>query len=118
MEDSDMRTSSSTPQSSCTRIFLLMALCALLAVAAALAEAPQAPATPQPVPSVAQFLATLSAGPSEAPASDLLPPAPRQLSTICHSNADCGPNELCCYPCGIPDCNFVCEKVKRCPAIP
>jgi hypothetical protein len=112
MEDSDMRTS-------CFRIVLLMALCTLcLVVAAALAGTPQAPAAPQPVPSVAQFLATLSAGPSEAPVTELLPPAPKLLSTICHTNADCGPNELCCYPCGIPDCNFVCEKVKRCPLLP
>jgi hypothetical protein len=113
MEDSDMRTASSTPQSSCTRIFLLMALCALFAVAAGLARAPQAAVTsqasvamPQVVPSVAQFLATLSDGSSNT------------VGQICHTNADCGLNELCCYPCGIPDCNFICEKVKRCPLIP
>lgn len=103
-------------RTSCFRIVLLMALCALFLVAAALAGTPQAPAAP--VPSVAQFLATLSAGPSEAPVTELLPPAPKLLSTICHTNADCGPNELCCYPCGIPDCNFICEKVKRCPLLP
>jgi hypothetical protein len=106
MEDSDMRTS-------CFRIFLLMTLCALFAVAAGLAQAPQAAATPQAsvampqvVPSVAQFLATLSGDSSTT------------VGQICHGNADCGPNELCCYPCGIPDCNFICEKVKRCPLIP
>lgn len=108
-----MRTSSSTPQASCTRIFLLMALCALFAVAPGLAQAPQAAVTsqasvamPQVVPSVAQFLATLSGGSSDT------------VGQICHTKADCGPNELCCYPCGIPDCNFICEKVKRCPLIP
>ncbi len=105
-------------RTSCFRIVLLMALCTLCLTAVALAGTPQAPAAPQPVPSVAQFLAILSAGPSEAPVTELLPPAPKLLSTICHTNADCGPGELCCYPCGIPDCNFVCEKVKRCPLIP
>jgi hypothetical protein len=106
MEDSDMRTS-------CFRIFLLMALCALFAVAAGLAQAPQAAVTPQAsvtmpqgAPSVAQFLATLSGDASNT------------AGQICHTNADCGLNELCCYPCGIPDCNFICEKVKRCPLIP
>jgi hypothetical protein len=113
MEDSDMRTSSSTPQSSCTRIFLLMALCALFAVATSFAQAPQGAAAsqattvavPQVVPSVAQFLATLSGGSSDT------------VGQICHTDADCGAHELCCYPCGIPDCNFVCEKVKRCPPV-
>jgi hypothetical protein len=114
-----MRTSSRpNPSRPCFHILLLLALCALFAVAA-LAETPQAPmAAAQPVPSVAQFLATLSAGPGEAPSTQLLPPSPKLLSTICHTDADCGPNELCCYPCGVPDCNFVCEKVKRCPLIP
>jgi hypothetical protein len=114
MEDSEMRTASSTPQSSCYRIFLLMALCALFAVATSFAQAPQAAAAPQAttvavpqvVPSVAQFLATLSGDSSDT------------VGQICHTNADCGPHELCCYPCGIPDCNFICERVKRCPLIP
>jgi hypothetical protein len=122
MEDLEMRTSSgSLPQSSsrhCFRILVLMALCALFAVAAGLAETPQAPAA-QVVPvSVADFLATLSSGPSEVPGTELLPPSPKLLSTICHTNADCARGQLCCYPCGIPDCNFVCMTVKRCPLIP
>jgi hypothetical protein len=123
MEDSEMRTSSGSipqfPPRPCFRILLLMALCALFAVTAGLAQTPQVPAaTAQAVPSVAEFLATLSNGPSEAPATEVLPPSPKLLSTICYSNADCGPGELCCYPCGIPDCNFVCMKVKRCPLYP
>ena len=100
-------------RTSCFRIFLLMALCTLCLVAAAPAQAPRVAVTPQAavalpqvVPSVAQFLATLSDGPTKT------------AGQICHTNADCGLNELCCYPCGIPDCNFVCEKVKRCPLIP
>jgi hypothetical protein len=110
MEDSEMR--------QCLRILLLTSLCALFALAAGLAQTPQAPAAPQAVPTVAQFLATLSTAPGEVPGASLLPPAPKLASTTCTSNADCGPNELCCYPCGIPDCNFVCMKVKRCPLYP
>ena len=94
------------------RILLLMALCALFAVAAGLAQAPQ------PVPlTTAEFLATL-ASPSDLPATELLPPTPKFLSTTFQTSADCARGELCCYPCGIPDCNFVCMRVKRCPLIP
>jgi hypothetical protein len=101
------------------RVLLLMALCALFAVAAGVAQAPQpSAATAQAVPTVAEFLATLSNNPGDLPGADLLPPSPKSLSTICHSRADCGPGQLCCYPCGIPDCNFVCMTVKRCPLIP
>ena len=100
------------------RILVLLTLWALLAVAAGLAQTPQPNPVPQAVPTVAQFLATLSATPGEAPGAGLLPPAPKLASTTCHTKADCSPGELCCYPCGIPDCNFVCMKVKRCPLIP
>lgn len=99
----------------CLRLLLLTSLCALFAVAAGWAQIPQAPAAPQAVPTVAQFLATLSAAPGEVPGASLLPPNPKLTSTTCTSDADCAPNELCCYPCGVPDCNFVCMKVKRCP---
>lgn len=27
----------------------------------------------------------------------------------CTSTADCGAGLSCCYPCGIPDCDFICE---------
>ncbi|HTG32598.1 MAG TPA: hypothetical protein VLB76_06665 [Thermoanaerobaculia bacterium] len=94
------------------RILLLMALCALFAVAAGLAQ------TPQTVPlTTAEFLATL-ASPSDLPATELLPPAPKLLSTTCQTSADCRRGELCCYPCGVPDCNFICMKVNTCPLIP
>jgi hypothetical protein len=104
----------------CLRILLLMTFCTLLAVAAGLAQTPQpqtATAAPQAVPTVAQFLATLSAAPGDLPGSGL-PPSPKLASTTCTSNADCARGELCCYPCGIPDCNFVCMRVKRCPLFP
>jgi hypothetical protein len=108
MEDSEMR--------QCLRFLLLTSLCALFAAAAVPAQTPQpATAVPQAVPTVAELLATLSATPGEVPGTGLLPPSPKLASTTCHTNADCGPGELCCYPCGVPDCNFVCMKVKRCP---
>jgi hypothetical protein len=117
MEDSEMQSSvPHSPSRSSFRILLLMALCALFAVAAGLAQTPQqAAAAPQGVPTVAEFLSTLSATPGEVPGASLLPPNPKLASTTCTSDADCAPNELCCYPCGVPDCNFVCMKVKRCP---
>lgn len=100
------------------RILLLMSLCALFAVAAGLAQTPQAAtAAPQAVPTVTQFLATLSATPGEAPGAGLLP-SPKLASTICHSDADCASNEKCCYPCGRFGCDFVCMAVKTCPHFP
>ena len=104
------------------RILLLMTLCTLFAVAAGLAQTPQAQtavvSAPQAVPTVAEFLATLSATPGEAPGTGLLPSNPKLATTTCTSSADCPVGWKCCYPCGIPDCNFVCMKVKRCPLFP
>ena len=103
----------------CLRILLLTTLCTLFAEAAGLAQTPQpTTAAPQAVPTVAEFLATLSTAPGEIPGTGLLPPSPKLASTICTSDADCPANWKCCYPCGIPDCNFVCMKVKRCPLFP
>jgi hypothetical protein len=67
---------------------------------------------------VEDFLATLSASQSPAPGAQALSPSPKFLSTTCTTSADCLPNQKCCYPCGIPDCNWVCMTVKRCPLIP
>jgi hypothetical protein len=106
----------------CLRILLLMALCTLFAVAAGLAQTPQpqtaVAAAPQAVPAVADFLATLSATPGDVPGSGLLPPSPKPATTTCTSNADCGPNQLCCYPCGRFGCDFVCMTVTTCPHFP
>ena len=103
----------------CLRILLLMALCTLFAVACGLAQTPQqATTTPQAVPTVAEFLASLSATPGEVPGTGLLPPNPKLATTTCTTSADCPVGWKCCYPCGIPDCNFVCMQVKRCPLIP
>lgn len=100
------------------RILLLTTLCTLFAMAVGLAQTPRAAATaPQAVPTVAQFLATLSAAPGEAPGAGLLP-SPKLASTTCHTNADCGPGQLCCYPCGRIGCDFVCMTVTVCPRYP
>ena len=101
---------------------ILAVLFALIAVSAGIAQTQQTPAaTPQPLPTAtAEFLATLSGVQSAAPQTEILPPSLRFLSTTtCTSNADCPPDQLCCYPCGIPDCNFVCMTPwrKRCPPI-
>jgi hypothetical protein len=102
----------------CLRVLLLMSLCALFAVAAGLTQTPQAAAlAPQAVPSVTQFLATLSATPGEAPGAELLP-SPKLASTVCKSNADCPTGQLCCYPCGRFGCDFVCMAVTTCPHFP
>jgi hypothetical protein len=103
----------------CLRILLLMTLCTLFAVAVGLAQTPQpTTAAPQAVPTVSAFLATLSATPGDVPGAGLLPPSPKLASTICHSNADCPPNQLCCYPCGRFGCDFVCMAVTTCPHFP
>lgn len=95
------------------RVLLLTSLFALFTVAASLAQTVQTP------PTTEEFLATLAAGQSTVPGTEALPPSPTFLSTVCSSNADCPPDQLCCYPCGIPDCNWVCMTPwrKRCPPI-
>jgi hypothetical protein len=101
------------------RPFLLAALCMLFIVAVGNAQAPAA--TPQDVPATtAEFLATLADGQSDAPEIDGLLPAPKFLSTVCTSDAQCPTGQKCCYPCGIPDCEFVCMQVvrNRCPFFP
>ncbi|MFO0711309.1 MAG: hypothetical protein U0353_15780 [Sandaracinus sp.] len=39
----------------------------------------------------------------------------------CSSDAECGPGQACCYPCGIEGCQNVCMSVdpaRGCPEIP
>ncbi|HEV2851183.1 MAG TPA: hypothetical protein VHC97_00110 [Thermoanaerobaculia bacterium] len=103
-------------------ILLLAALFALFTVAAGFAQTPQASQTLQVAPlTTEQFLATLSGGQGAAPGTEVLPPDPRFLqSTACTSNADCPPDQLCCYPCGIEGCSNVCMtpwRKNQCPPI-
>src|SRR5262245_24355444 len=94
----------------------VLVLLALIPCSQCMAQTPPA----APVPSVAEFLATLSNGQSTAPDTAVLPPSPTFLSTVCHSNADCPTGQLCCYPCGVEGCDFICMTPVRghCPWIP
>ena len=75
-------------------VLVLLALLALLPFAQLLAQAP-----PAPTSDVAQFLATLSSGPAQAPSAWV--PAP-SFRASCTSNADCPASKLCCNVCGTP----------------
>jgi hypothetical protein len=98
-------------------VLVLLTVFALIPGAPCTAETPPAAA---PLSSEADFLATLSDGPSDAPSSELLPPSPTFLSTTCTSHSQCPTGQLCCYPCGIDGCDFVCMTVsgRRCPFFP
>lgn len=100
-------------------VLSLLALLALVPWTPCLAQA-SSPATPlasslttasAPV-DVATFLATLSDG------------APKPMAgfqwTTCSSHEDCPEGQLCCYPCGIDGCPFVCMTPERgrCPFFP
>lgn len=106
-------------RTSCTRILMLAALFAIFTATVGLAQTAQT-ARISEVPTKAEFLATLAGELSTAPGGEALPPSPTFRSTPCDSHDDCPAGQLCCYPCGIPDCNFVCMTPwrNRCPLIP
>jgi hypothetical protein len=76
-------------------VLVLLALLVLVPCAQALAQTPPA----APVLDTAQFLATLSAAPAQAP-NDLTP-APLFM-TNCGDGPPCAQGQLCCYLCGNP----------------
>lgn len=80
----------------------------------------ETPAAAAPVAGIEDFLATLAAGQSGAPDLEGLSPAPKFLTTTCTDHSECPPGQLCCYPCGIDGCDFVCMETQgpRCPFIP
>lgn len=41
-----------------------------------------------------------------------------QAYTCGATNGTCPTGYKCCYPCGIPDCQWQCMAVTRCPMIP
>lgn len=43
-----------------------------------------------------------------------------RCDNTCATNADCAPGRLCCYPCGIPGCQYQCEAPMNgmCPMRP
>ena len=91
---------------------LALALCAPCVAQTPPAAALSAVATSPAPSSVTAFLATLSG-------ADTMPPAPRFLTTTCHSNDECPTGQICCYPCGIEGCEFICMapwgKTGECP---
>lgn len=99
-----------------TPTLILLALLVLVPGAACLAETPAAAisaASPaSPPPSLDEFLESL-ASPGTAPTSR----AALSTSTSC-TVTGCPVGYKCCYPCGIPDCEWVCMAVRRCPLIP
>ena len=107
-------------RTSCTRVLMLVALFAFFTAVAGSAQALQTATEPK-VPTKAEFLVTLAGGLDAVPGGEALPPSPTFLSTTCDSHDDCPTGQLCCYPCGIPDCEFVCMtpwRGKFCPLIP
>lgn len=109
-------------RTSCTRFLMLAALFAIFTATAGFAQTIQTFETTRApeVPTKAEFLASLAGDLSAAPGGETLPPSPTFRSTTCSSNADCPTGQLCCYPCGIPDCEWVCMTPwrNRCPPIP
>ena len=77
--------------------------------------------TATPVPTdVADFLATLSGDQTNAPEVQGVLPSPNFASTICTDSSQCPAGQLCCYPCGIDGCDWVCMTPvrHRCPFFP
>ena len=92
----------------------------LIPSAQCLVEPPAAAAPGPSVTGAEDFLATLAAGQSAAPDLAGLLPAPTFLTT-CTDDSECPPGQLCCYPCGIDGCDFVCmvpPRPHRCPFFP
>ena len=97
-------------------VLVLLALLALIPCTQSVAQTP-AVTTAQAPASTAEFLATLSTAPD---LDGTLTPAPQFLATTCTSSAQCPSGQLCCYPCGIDGCDFVCMKPMNghCPRFP
>ena len=106
-------------RTSCTRVLMLAALFAIFTATVGFAQTVLTAKAPE-APTKAEFLATLAGDLSTAPGGEALPPSPTVRSTTCSSHDDCPTGQLCCYPCGIPDCEFVCMTPwrNRCPLIP
>lgn len=68
----------------------------------------------------AEFLAELAGDPSALPGALDLASGPASPWETCTSHSDCPAGQLCCYPCGIDGCDFVCMTPVRgrCPMFP
>lgn len=102
-------------------ILSLLALLALVPCAQCVAQTMPTAAPPaSPVPTatapadIADFLATLSGAQNSTPAAGGF------QWTTCTDHDDCPAGQLCCYPCGIDGCPFVCMTPERgrCPHFP
>ncbi|HEV8578092.1 MAG TPA: hypothetical protein VGX68_03335 [Thermoanaerobaculia bacterium] len=104
---------------------VLLTLLALAPFAQLMAQTPPAAPPPTkgavtPVPDLAEFLATLAGGQTQAP-SDLVP-APA-FKANCVSSSECPTGQLCCFMCGNPpddgsSCKFCVTPVRgRCPLV-
>lgn len=96
---------------------VLLALLALVLGVSSLAEA-SATAAPaaSPAPtllSADEFLETLA-----SPATALDKAALSASPSSCTVTGCPTAGEKCCYPCGIPGCNWVCMQVRSCPWYP
>ena len=93
-------------------VLSLLALLALVPCAVCVAQT--APVQVTAPADVAGFLATLSGAQNSTPA------AVGFQWTTCIDDDDCPSGQLCCYPCGIDGCPFVCMTPQRgrCPFFP
>jgi len=94
-------------------VLVLLALLLLIPCTQSLAQVQPMPQTP--VVSQADFLASLAVDPAPA-ATDAV-----GAVKVCSSDAQCGPGQLCCYPCGRIGCTKVCTSIPpggHCPLLP
>jgi hypothetical protein len=101
-------------------LLVLLTLLALIPGSQLLAQTPPAGSTVAPAPDVAQFLATLSGGKSQAPLDSA--PAPLFMAG-CTSSSQCPTGQLCCNVCGTPpedghSCKACVTPIRgRCPLV-
>ncbi len=99
----------------------VLALLALLTIIPSIQGMAQTPPTATSLPSVDEFLGSLSN--SSSSASVVVGnqvPSPTPMATSCSSSTDCPSGQLCCYPCGIEGCTRTCMKPMNghCPFFP
>ena len=96
------------------RTAILLGLFALLALVPCTQGVAQT--TEPPSPDLARFLASLPGGQT----STLDAAATSFQLEVCTTHEDCPEGQLCCYPCGIDGCPFVCTTPQwgRCPFYP
>ena len=104
-------------------VLSLLALLALVPCTQCVAQTPPTASSVAPAAApadVADFLATLSGGRSSTLDAGVSLLTPNFQWTTCIDDDDCPEGQLCCYPCGIDGCPFVCMTPQRgrCPFFP